>query len=155
MQILAAIISVSIVVIYAAMSGLWVDNSSEWYDSLKKPFWQPPNFVFGLIWPYNFVVLAMSGVQISLNNEFSKSALWLFFLTLSVIFAIAWSWDFYKTKRLFRAATWLGACAVVTIGLMVQLSSLYSPIFWWLFPYQIWLFIAFSLSAGYAQLNSK
>jgi len=137
------------------LSGIWVDNSSGWYDSLKKPFWQPPNFVFGIVWPYNFVVLAIAGVQISLNNEWSSSGLWLLVLLISVVFAIAWSWDFYKTRNLFRSAIWLGACALTTVGLLVQVCELYPPIFWWLVPYQIWLIVAFSLAAGYAHLNSK
>jgi tryptophan-rich sensory protein len=151
----AAITALVIVAAYAGLSGLWVDNSSGWYDSLKKPFWQPPNFVFGIIWPYNFVVLAFAGVQISLNNEWSKSGLWLLVLVVSVVFAIAWSWDFYKTRNLFRSAIWLGACALTTVGLLVQVSELYPPVFWWLVPYQIWLIVACSLAAGYAHLNSK
>ena len=155
MQIFAAIASILIVFAYAGLSGLWVENNSDWYHSLKKPFWQPPNFVFGIIWPYNFFVLGLAGVQISLNHKFSLSAIWLLTLAISVGFAIAWSWDFYKSRNLARSALWLSSCAVVTIGLMVQVSTLYPAIFWWLVPYQVWLLVAASLASGYAYLNSK
>ena len=155
MQLLLAICNVIVVVCYAGLSGLWVDNSSGWYHSLRKPKWQPPNFVFGLIWPYNFFVLGLTGVRISLNSETLDATYWLATLLVSVIFAISWSWDFYKTKNLARAAIWLGACALTTVGLMISVSTFAPEMFWWLLPYQIWLTIAFSLSAGYAYLNPK
>ena len=155
MEFVAAGYSILVVVLYAAVSGLWVDSSSDWYNSLKRPFWQPPNFVFGLIWPYNFFVLALAGVQVSLNSEPRVAWLWLIALTVSVIFASAWSWDFYKTKKLLRASIWLSLAALTTIGLLISISTIYPAMFWWLLPYQIWLIIAASLSAGYAFLNSN
>jgi len=155
MQIAAAVLSILIVLSYAGLSGFWVESNSGWYNSLKKPFWQPPNFVFGIIWPYNFFVLAIAGVQVSLNSDLLHSGLWLLTLSVSVGFAIAWSWDFYKNRKLARSALWLSMCALVTIGLMVQLSQIYPSMFWWLFPYQLWLVVAASLAAGYAQMNPK
>ncbi|MEN9692625.1 MAG: hypothetical protein RLZZ330_269 [Actinomycetota bacterium] len=155
MQFVASAYSILVVVIYAAVSGLWVDSSSDWYNSLNKPFWQPPNFVFGLIWPYNFFVLALAGVQVSLNATISETFLWMLTLTASVVFASAWSWDFYRTKNLVRASVWLCFAALTTLGLLISISNLYPAMFWWLFPYQIWLTIAASLSAGYAYLNRK
>lgn len=153
MQYVAAAYAILVVVIYAAVSGLWVDSSSDWYNSLKKPFWQPPSFLFGFIWPYNFFVLALSGVQVSLNSELNEVLIWLITLSVSVIFASAWSWDFYKTRKLVRASLWLTLATLTTLGLLISISSLYPPMFWWLLPYQIWMAIAASLSAGYARLN--
>ena len=55
----AATIGILLVVIYAVGSGIWVSNSPGWYTSLNRPAWQPPDFVFGLIWPYNFIVIGL------------------------------------------------------------------------------------------------
>ena len=51
------IIGTIIVAIYAIGSGRWVATDAQWYQSLPRPAWQPPGFVFGLIWPYNFAML--------------------------------------------------------------------------------------------------
>jgi translocator protein len=32
-------------------SGLWVNTGDGWYRSLNKPTLQPPDFIFGLLWP--------------------------------------------------------------------------------------------------------
>lgn len=155
MELFAAGYAILVVIVYAAISGLWVESNSVWYRSLKRPPWQPPNFLFGLIWPYNFFVLGLAGVLVSLNAELNESLLWLVTLSVSVIFALAWSWDFYKNKKLMRASIWLGLTALTTLGLLISISSLYPPMFWWLVPYQLWLITATSLSTGYAVLNSK
>ena len=55
-------VSTAIVVAYAIGAGRWVSTDADWYRSLIKPSWQPPDVVFGLIWPYNFVMLAVAGV---------------------------------------------------------------------------------------------
>ena len=56
---LASVAAVVLVVIYAVGSGVWVSANPGWYASLEKPSWQPPDIVFGLIWPYNFIALAV------------------------------------------------------------------------------------------------
>ena len=52
----AAIVTI---VVYALGSGYWVSSDSGWYRSLIQPSWQPPDWVFGLIWPYNFIMLGI------------------------------------------------------------------------------------------------
>ena len=54
------VIGIALVVFYAVGSGLWVNTGDNWYRSLNAPTWQPPNWVFGVIWPYNFIVFRTS-----------------------------------------------------------------------------------------------
>lgn len=155
MQTFSAVLSVMVVICYASFSGLWVDSSSNWYRSLNRPKWQPPDFVFGIIWPYNFFVLALASVQVCLNGSAINTLVWLINLLVSVIFAIGWSADFYKNRNLRRSALWLGLNALSTTGLMLQIWITYPAMFFWVLPYQIWLTVASSLAVGYAQLNPK
>jgi tryptophan-rich sensory protein len=62
---LLSVIGVATVFVYAIGSGLWVNTGDNWYRSLNQPPWQPPDFIFGLIWPYNFVVLGIAAVTVS------------------------------------------------------------------------------------------
>ena len=64
-RVAAAVAAVLLVVVYAAGAGLWVSTGAQFYQSLDRPPWQPPDVVFGLIWPYNFLVLAISGVVVA------------------------------------------------------------------------------------------
>ena len=40
-----------VVVVYAALAARWTAAESDWYRSLPRPRWQPPDLVFGVIWP--------------------------------------------------------------------------------------------------------
>jgi tryptophan-rich sensory protein len=141
------------VVIYAFGSGYWVSNDSGWYRSLTQPSWQPPDWVFGVIWPYNFIVLGISAVVVARQAELFSSVLWLIFLGLSVTSALAWSYLFYVPHNLPAAAIALVVTAILTIPILIitfQTQSLYG---WLLLPYQLWVITASTLSIGYAQLN--
>lgn len=139
-----------IVVVYAVGSGVWVSTGSAWYLALEKPWWQPPPWVFGLIWPYNFVVLMVVGGVIAWNGAPSRVLSFLALLAASVIFALAWAYLFYVPHQLTWAAIALTLVAALTIPLTV---IAFEEGWWWgvlLVPYQIWLILASSISWSYA-----
>ena len=51
------VVGTVIIAIYAIGSSRWVATDAQWYQSLAKQAWQPPSSVFGIIWPYNFIML--------------------------------------------------------------------------------------------------
>ena len=148
-----AAIAIATVVIYALGSGYWESSDSGWYQSLIQPSWQPPEWVFGLIWPYNFIVLGISAFIVARDASIRAAGTWLTFLILSVIAALLWSYLFYVPHFLPQAAIALSATAVLTIPLLVitfQTSLRYGLL---LLPYQLWVITAASLSIGYALKN--
>lgn len=66
-----------------------------WYESLNKPPFNPPNYLFGIVWPVLYVLMAIVSylnaqkifilyiMQIILNGLWS----WLFFVLQSTAFA--------------------------------------------------------------------
>lgn len=150
---LAVAAAVLLVVIYAVGSGRWVATASDWYQSLSQPPWQPPPPVFGLAWSYNFLVLAIVGVVLSLQASTGTVGWFLGLFAVSIGFALAWAWLFYGPHDLTAAAVALTACAAITIPMVVLAWREQ----WWLgallVPYQAWLIVASSLSWGYRSLN--
>jgi len=65
MKNLTAFAGIAILAAYIIGSGLWVNTGDNWYRTLNQPAWQPPDFIFGIIWPYNFVVLGIAAVTIA------------------------------------------------------------------------------------------
>ena len=51
MKSLGAVAGIAIVAIYVIGSGLWVNTGDNWYRTLNQPAWQPPGYIFGIIWP--------------------------------------------------------------------------------------------------------
>ena len=150
---LLSAISIGLVLGYALLSGTWVSTGDAWYRALRQPAWQPPDVVFGLIWPYNFIVLGIAGFVVTQRASTQVGLAWNFVLLISVIAAITWAYQFYVPHHLLIAAVSLLIGALSTIGLLIIIWPQSTLLFWLLIPYQLWLLTATSLSFGYWHLN--
>ncbi len=150
---LLVIINISLVAIYAIGSGLWVNSGDGFYRSLKRPFWQPPDFLFGIAWPYNFLVLIIAGIIIANNASNLFRLSYTIAFAFSVITALVWAHSFYIQHNLILAAISLAVTALLTVPMVVIAFQTDWKIGLALIPYQLWLIIATSLSVGYKVLN--
>jgi tryptophan-rich sensory protein len=149
----AAAIGILLVFIYAFGSGIWTSSSPSWYASLNRPPWQPPDFVFGLIWPYNFIILGISAVRISNTLSRNEVVVWLSCFALSVIAALSWAYNFYVPHNLQFAAFSLGATALLTLPLIILTFRASVALGFALLPYQVWVTVATTLAWGYFTRN--
>lgn len=141
-----------VVVVYAGLSRLWTDTDSQWYRSLTEPPWQPPDAVFGIIWPLNFLALAGVGVLVSRNHpDVSRRMLTVF--AVSVVFALGWSYLFSQERALLGSAVSLVVAAALTwvlLALALRAGKAYPAA---LLVYAVWMTLAASLSVGFVVLN--
>ena len=143
----------AVVVAYAALSTVWVGHDPGWYDALERPSFQPPDLVFGLIWPLNFAALLAVGVWFTRVVEPARSwTAWLV-LVASVAGALAWAWAFYVPHRLGLAALCLALASLLTWLLLVLVARSVPWAAACLAPYAAWLSTAAALSVQYARLN--
>ena len=149
----SAALGIILVLIYAVGSGIWVSNAPGWYTSLVKPSWQPPDFVFGLIWPCNFIMLGLASFKVSQTLSRNAVFAWLGFFTLSIIAALTWAYQFYVPHNLTIATYALGTAALLTLPVLYLTfqSSVISGLL--LVPYQLWVIIATTLAWGYSVRN--
>ena len=143
---------VAVVMVYAALSRLWVDTGSRWYRSLTEPPWQPPDAVFGVIWPLNFLALLTVGVVVSLHRP-AVARRMLVVLAASVIFALGWSYLFSDAHSLVGAAISLVVAAALTWVLTLlawRAGRGYAAV---LAVYTLWMSLAASLAVGFVGLN--
>lgn len=146
-------IGTALVVVYALGAGRWVSSDPGWFRSLVRPPWQPPDVVFGLIWPYNFVMLAVAGWAVAARDSRTEHVVWLGSLALSVAAALTWAWLFYVPHSLTASGFALTAATLLTIPLTVLAFRASVPLGFALLPYQVWLAVATSLAFGYASRN--
>ena len=140
----------AIIAIYIFGSGRLVTTDQQWYRSLPKPSWQPPSYVIGLIWPYNFALLIAATWIVASRLSNTQQLVWLISLALSVAAALVWAWLFFKLHSLPSSAVALVFASLFTIPLLV-ISFRASPALGIAFvPYQIWLAVATSLAFSYA-----
>jgi tryptophan-rich sensory protein len=152
-RLLASIAAVGLVAVYAIGSGRWVSSDSGWYASLAKPAWQPPDLVFGLIWPYNFVALAVVGVLVAQRGSGPAVAAWLGVAAASVVAALAWAYLFYVPHRMEAAAVALAIATALTAVLVALTWTITRGGALALLPYLVWVGLATSLAFAYPRLN--
>jgi tryptophan-rich sensory protein len=144
---------IAIVLIYIIGSGLWVNTGDSWYSNINKPTWQPPGFVFGIIWPYNFIVLGIAAVIIAQRASTTTSLTYILFFALSVAAALIWAYLFYRPHNLTGAAIALTLTALLTIPMTYILFTISRPMAIAVMPYQVWVAIAAALNWSIRGLN--
>ena len=138
-----------VVLAYAVLSVRWTSAGSAWYRTLPRPRWQPPDLVFGVIWPLNFGALAVAGLVVALERPPRDGARWLLLLVASVGLALGWAHTFYVRHALGVAVLLLSGAAALTWLLLALTHSLVPWAGWALVPYSTWLSVATALAVAY------
>jgi tryptophan-rich sensory protein len=149
----ASVIGIALVLLYVVGSGLWVNTGDGWYRNLNQPSWQPPDFIFGLIWPYNFVVLGIAAVVVSQRASKPVVSIYLALFAASVVSALVWAYQFYRPHNLVAASIALTVTVLLTVPMTVTLFTVSVPVALAVVPYQVWVAVAATLSWRYSRLN--
>jgi translocator protein len=151
-RIAAASVGIVMVLIYAGGANYW-NQPDGWYQSLQKPAWQPPGFVFGIIWPYNFVVIGVALYTIAAQARPLLVALALSLFAASVFFALRWSYLFYFEHDFSAAGNYLLLTTILTLPILAVIFSVSWKVALAFVPYQIWIGIATALNYEYEKIN--
>jgi translocator protein len=149
----ASVIGIALVLLYVVGSGLWVNTGDSWYANLNRPSWQPPSFIFGIIWPYNFIVLGIAANVVSQRASKPVVAIYLALFAASVVSALVWAYQFYRPHNLVAASIALAVTVLLTVPMTVTLFTVSVPVALAVVPYQVWVAVAASISWRYSQLN--
>jgi benzodiazapine receptor len=153
MKSILSVAGVAIVFVYVIGSSLWVNTRDNWYRSLNEPSWKPPDFIFGIIWPYNFVILGFAAVYVANRLSTTNALIYLSIFALSVACALIWAFQFYRPHNLYAASIALCLVALLTLPMLYFIYQASLPLFLATIPYQLWVITASYISFSYAKLN--
>jgi translocator protein len=150
-----ALVCILIPVVSGALVGiLTMSGVTDWYSTLNKPWFTPPDYVFGPVWTVLYILMGISlylVISQGWENETVKTGVILFAAQLVV--NLLWSLIFFGLHSPLAAL----ACIVVLLGLIVAaiitFSRLSKPAAVLLVPYLAWVCIATALNAGVVLLN--
>jgi tryptophan-rich sensory protein len=120
-------------------------TSDSWYDELIKSSLNPPGFVFGIVWPILYLLMAIVSFQAS-------EKIWKLFI-LQLILNAAWSWIFFYFQAPIIALLDIVFLIVINLKILSQLRSLSTLLFSLYLPYLLWLFFATFLNISIIYLN--
>ncbi len=140
------------VTIFVAVAGALLTDIGEWYFSLQRPSWQPPDWAFGPVWTIVFTATATAAVLAWLNAPAERGLLATAFC-INAVLNIAWSWIFFRLRRPDWAFVevvifWLSIAALILICARID-----SRAGWLLVPYITWVSIAAYLNLTIVRLN--
>lgn len=121
-----------------------------WYQTLDKPFWTPPDWVFPVAWTLLYAMIAIAGWLTFAGNDRRLKALWGMQLALNAL----WSWLFFGLHRVDLGLIDIIALMIaitVFVGLALRQDR---RLAWWMLPYLLWVGYASTLNAGIYLMNS-
>jgi tryptophan-rich sensory protein len=140
----------------AAAAGGWITSTSVdgWYDSLRKPSWNPPKAVFGPVWTALYIMMGCAAWAVWRRRHAASTRTALRLFAVQLVLNVAWSGLFFGLRRPALAAfesivLWL---AILATALAFRRVSTAAGIL--LVPYLAWAGFAAALTFTIWSMNA-
>ena len=152
--VIKCIIGISVCLGLGFVSGILSGSGLvEWYQTLNKPFFQPPSWVFGPAWTILYTLMGISIARIwHLNNSLQKNKEIKLFVSQFAINLI-WSPVFFAFRQPLIALIIIIVMLILiamTIHSFKKIDKLAAIL---LLPYILWVSFATLLNASIVYLN--
>lgn len=125
----------------------------EWYESLVKPSWNPPSWIFAPVWTALYFLIAIAGFWLWRHRDRPGARTALMSWVVQLVLNALWSWIFFGEHRIglaFAEITLLLAAILVTVVLAWRVRRAAGAL---LLPYLAWVAFAWSLNLTLWRLN--
>lgn len=155
LKIIPLLFSVGVCFLAAAVGSVFTTGAIDtWYATLNKPFFNPPNWLFGPVWTLLYLMMGISLYLVwttKIDKEKKRQAITFFFIQLGL--NVLWSILFFGLKSPSVALLgiiflWISIC--LTIKKFLKASKLAG---WLLVPYLAWVSFATVLNLSILLLN--
>ena|SRR5690349_403322 len=153
-RVVKLLVSIALSFVAGAIGSLaTTPNIPTWYAALEKPFFNPPNWVFGPVWTLLYILMGISLYLVwTAKNKNQKTTAYKLF-GLQLVLNALWSIVFFGLHQPWLAVVVIGALLVV-LTITIKVFSGYSKAAAWLLvPYIAWVSFATTLNIGVALLN--
>jgi translocator protein len=139
----AIMLAVLVVLTFCAPLGGLVSEPGVWYETLNKPAWNPPSWIFGPVWTMLYLMMAVAAwlawkkaqgrrvllpyyIQLALNAAWTpvffglKQPGWALVVIILLWLAIAWTIFIFRSAS--RAAAWLLAPYLLWVSFATVLN---------------------------------
>lgn len=137
-------------VFMAASTGA-IFQPGQWYETLNKPSWTPPDWLFPVAWTILYTMIAVAGWKVW-QAEGVRAALVVW--GISLLLNMAWSWIMFGRQEIGLALVdlillWLSIVAFMALAWPVSPTAVYLFI-----PYFFWVSFAGVLNFEVWRLNA-
>lgn len=149
------LIAIAIPVLVGGISGFFtVTGVDSWYQTIQKPSWNPPNWVFGPVWTTLYVMMGIA-LWLVWKEDTSRELKMIAFILFGVqlILNFLWSFVFFKLEQpgfAFLEILFMWVAILATIFAFAQVNKTAA---WLLVPYISWVSFAAILNFTIWRMN--
>ena len=148
-------ISIVIPVLVGATAGFFtVSGVGTWYQTINKPSWNPPSWIFGPVWTTLYIMMgiALFLVWKSEASEVMKKNAFAIF-TVQLLLNFFWSFIFFNQQQPGWALVEIIGMWVAILLTIFAFANVSKTAAWLLVPYISWVSFATILNYTIWQLN--
>ena len=124
-----------------------------WFHTLKKPLFAPPDWMFAPVWAILYIMIFLSLIIFLRTGSLKYKKLPILFFLIQLLLNFSWSSIFFGMQRIDIA---LVIILLLWIFLLITIFMFYKSskaAAWLLIPYFLWVSFATYLNYGYWRLN--
>ncbi|MEJ2103590.1 MAG: tryptophan-rich sensory protein [Ignavibacteriaceae bacterium] len=152
--ILKFLVSIILPLCLGAIAGMFTSQSvPEWYATLNKPSFNPPNWIFGPVWTTLYILMGISFFIIWKQDVSKERNRAILVYLLQLLLNFAWSFIFFYFNLIRFALVeiillWISIVMMLVVFYKIKPIASYINI-----PYLLWVTFATVLNASYYFLN--
>ncbi len=151
---MAALLGFLLAVAAAGASGA-IFRPGDWYESLDKPDWRPPNWLFGPVWLALYICIALSGWLAWRAVGFAGAPAAFALYGLQLVLNFLWSALFFGLRRMDLALAEMALLWLSIAGLIAAFAPISTLAALLLAPYLAWVSVAFALNLSILRRNAR
>ncbi len=124
-----------------------------WYQTLSKPSWNPPSWVFGPVWSTLFVMMGVAAWLVWQQAGFWEKRVPLSLFGVQMVLNVAWSFIFFGMHQPGWAFVEIVALWLAIVATMASFYFHSKPACGLLAPYLAWVSFAGVLNFTIWQMN--
>jgi len=143
--------------IVVSMAAGWVGSQfmpGEWYASLAKPSWNPPNWIFAPVWSLLYILMGVAAWLVWRKAGFAGAPVALGLFIFQLVLNALWSYLFFGAHRPDLAFFEVVVLWLFILATMVSFWRVTTPAGALLLPYLCWVAFASALNLQVWRLNS-
>lgn len=155
-QVIKFIVALVVCFGISAFGALFTTRESltGWYDQLNKPFFHPPDYIFGPVWTILYLLMAISAFIVwdkGLGKPGVKKALFYFIIQLAL--NALWTPLFFGYHLICMAVFEILLLIAAVVKTIIDFNKISRYAAWLLAPYFIWICFAAILNVAICYMN--
>ena len=139
---------ISAITVFVGFIGSLFIDLGKWYQNLPHIPLQPPNWVFGPVWTFIYILIAWSAVIVA-NSKSRTKVVTLFLYGMNGMLNFLWTVFFFTVKDVRAAFLEISLLWVTIIGMIFFSARISKKAAILLIPYLVWVTFAAYLNYSY------